>query len=69
MMESGVYFIVMALLVAELFKILIYANYMTYDVIMWTQNDVKSGKMESLWRFFLYGTETLYRCYTYHKVP
>ena len=27
MMKNGVYFIVIALLVAELFKILIYANY------------------------------------------
>ena len=48
MMESGVYFIVLALLVAELFKILIYANQMTYDVLMWTQDDVKARKMESL---------------------
>ena len=29
MIKNGVYFIVIALLVAELFKILIYANYMT----------------------------------------
>ena len=28
MMKNGVYFIVIALLVAELFKILVYANYM-----------------------------------------
>ena len=31
-MKNGVYFIVIALLIAELFKILIYANYMTCDV-------------------------------------
>ena len=32
MTKNGVYFIVIALLVAELFKILIYANYMICDV-------------------------------------
>ena len=41
MMKNGVYFIVIVLLVAELFKILVYANYMTCDVILWTQNVVK----------------------------
>ena len=41
MMQNGVYFIVIALLVAELFKILIYANYMTCDVTTGTQSDVK----------------------------
>ena len=41
MMKNGVYFIVIALLVAELFKILVYANKMTCDVTLWTQNDVK----------------------------
>ena len=40
-MKSGVYFIVIALLVAELFKILIYANEMTCDVTGWTQSGVK----------------------------
>ena len=45
MMKNGVYFIVIALLVAELFKILIYANQMTCDVIFfWTQSDEKSQK-------------------------
>ena len=44
MMKNGVYFIVIALLVAELFKILVYANYMTCDVILWTQNNVTSQK-------------------------
>ena len=41
MMKNGVYFIVIALLVAELFKILVYANEMICDVTLWTQNDVK----------------------------
>ena len=39
MMKTGVYFTVIALLVADLFK-------MTCDVTLWTQNDVKSQKME-----------------------
>ena len=41
MMKNGLYFIVIALLVATLFK-------MTFDVTLWTQNDVKSQKMEYL---------------------
>ena len=41
MVKNGVYFIVITLLVAELFKILIYANYMTCDVTGWTQSGVK----------------------------
>ena len=41
MMKNDVYFIVIALLVAELFKILGYANEITCDVTLWTQNDVK----------------------------
>ena len=40
-MKNGVYFIVIAFLVAELFKVFIYANYMTCDVILLTQNDIK----------------------------
>ena len=32
MMKNGFYFIVIAFLFAELFKILVYANLMTYDV-------------------------------------
>ena len=44
-MKNGIYFIVIALLVAVLFK-------MTCDVKLWTQNDVKSQKMEYLWRLF-----------------
>ena len=61
MMKNGVYFIVKALLFAELFK-------MTCDVTLWTQNDVKSQKMEYLLRLFLYRTETLSSCCTDHKV-
>ena len=41
MMKNGLYIIVIALLVAELFKILIYAKQRTSDVTRWTQNDVK----------------------------
>ena len=41
MMKNDIYFIVIVLLVAELFKILIYADYMTCDVTMWTQSDIK----------------------------
>ena len=41
MKKNGVYFIVMALLVAELFK-------MSSGVTLWTQNDVKSQEMEYL---------------------
>ena len=48
MTKNGVNFIVIALLVAELFKILVYANYMTSDVTLWTQNNGTSQKMEYL---------------------
>ena len=58
-MENGVYFIVILLLVAELFKLFIYANEMTCDVALWTQNNVKPQKMEYLLRLFLHRTETL----------
>ena len=34
MMKNGIYFIVIALLVADLFKILVHANYMACDVTM-----------------------------------
>ena len=44
MIKIGVYFIVIAVLVAELFKILIYANQMTCDVTTWTQSGVQSQK-------------------------
>jgi len=42
MMESGVCFIVVALLVAELFRILICAGWMACDVTVWTQSGVES---------------------------
>ena len=42
---------------------------MTSAVTKWTQNDVKSQKMEYLSRHFLFRTETLCSCYTHHKVP
>ena len=48
MMKNGVYFIVITLLVAKLFKILVYANQITSGVTLWTQNDAKSQKMEYL---------------------
>ena len=48
MIKNGVYLIAVALLVAELCKILIYANYMTCNVTMWTQSNVKSQKNEYL---------------------
>ena len=44
MMKNGVYLISIALLVAELFKILIYANYITCDVHC--GHNVKSQKNE-----------------------
>ena len=59
MMKNGVYFIVIAPLVAKLFKILINANLMTCDIKMWTQSDVKSQKIESLSRLSLYRTQTV----------
>ena len=48
MLKNGIYFIVMALLVSKLFKILIYANEMTCDISLWTQNDVKSQKKNGI---------------------
>ena len=48
MIKNGVYFIVIPLLVAELFKILLYANKITCDVTFWTQSGVKSQKIEKL---------------------
>lgn len=41
---------------------------MTCDVAMWTQNDLKSQKVVYLSQLFLHKTETLYSCYTHHKV-
>ena len=63
MMEKGIYFIVIALFVAELFKVLIYANQITCDVTQWTQNDVKQQEMEHLSKIFLYRTETFQSSY------
>ena len=40
-MKNDVYFIVIAVLVAELFKIMVYANEIPCDVTMLTQNDAQ----------------------------
>ena len=48
MTKNGVYFIVIAFLVAEF---LIYANSRTCSVTTWTQNDVKSQNMEYLCKY------------------
>ena len=47
-MTNGLYFIVIAFLFAELFKILGYANEMTCDVTLRTQNDVIQQNTEYL---------------------
>ena len=47
-MMNGLYFIVIAFLFAELFKILCYANEMTCDVTLRTQNDVLQQNTEYL---------------------
>jgi len=46
MMKNGVCFIVIALLVVELFKVLVCAGWMTGDITLWTRDDVTSQKME-----------------------
>jgi len=51
MMKNGVYFIVIALLVAELFRVLIYANWMTCDVTLVTQSGVKEQNIEYLCKY------------------
>jgi len=51
MVKSGVYFIVMALLVAELFGILICAGWMTCDVTLVTQSGVKEQNIEYLCKY------------------
>jgi len=53
-MGSGVCFVVMALLVAELFGILVYAGWMTCGVALWTHNDVKQQNMEYLCKYLVY---------------
>jgi len=68
MIRSGVCFIVVALLVAELFGILVCAGWMTGGVTLWTQSGVTSQKMEYLRRLFLCGAETLYSCCGQHRV-
>ena len=55
MMKNGVYFIVIALLVAKLFKILIYANLWRHFV---NTSGIKSHKIEYLSQLFLYRVET-----------
>ena len=52
MMQNGVYFIAIALLVAELFKILIQAKSMTFDITVWTLNYFKSQKWNISENFF-----------------
>ena len=40
MMKNGIYFIVIAFFVAELFMVLVDANWMTCDATLRTQNEV-----------------------------
>ena len=47
-MRSGIYFIVIASLGAELVKIWFYANQRTCDVTIWIQNDGKFQKSTGL---------------------
>jgi len=42
-MKNGVCFVVIAVLVAELFKMMVCAGWVTCDVAMLTQNDAKYG--------------------------
>ena len=66
MTKNGVYFIVIAFLVAELFKFwfmqIIIRGLVTSQCV---HSDVKSQKIEYLLKLFLYRTETLYSCYTH----
>ena len=43
MTKNGIHFIVIVFMVAELFKILIYANWRPFDIKRWTQNEVKEN--------------------------
>ena len=67
MIKNGVYFIVIALLVAEL-------DDLHCDVTLWTQNEPKISSAPKITKngislkTFLYRTETLYSCCTHHKV-
>jgi len=56
--QNDLCFIVIVLLVAELFGILIYAGWMGCDVAMWARGGVKSQKFEYLTRLSLSTTET-----------
>jgi len=51
MMKNGVCFVVMAFLFAELFGILVCAGWVTCDVTLWTQDDVKQQNMEYLCKY------------------
>ena len=59
MVKKDVYFIVIAFLVAELLKILIYANKRTCGVTRLTRNDVKSQNMEYLCKYKVHRVEIL----------
>jgi len=50
-MRNGIYFIVIAFCVAELFKVLVRADWMTCGVAMWTRNGVKWQNMEYLYKY------------------
>ena len=54
-MKNGIHFIVIAILVADLFKILIYANLDD----LWRQSDAKWQNMEYLCKCKMYGIEIL----------
>ena len=58
MMKNGVYFTVIAVLVAELFKTFIFPNEVTCDFQLGTESGVMSEKNEYLSRRFLYRTQT-----------
>ena len=59
MMKNGIYFIAIAFLVAELFKILVYANKTTCGVTRWTQNEGKSQNLEYLCKYYICRVEIL----------
>ena len=44
--------LMIAILLPEFFKIVMYANYLTCDVTVWAQNDVKSQKWNISEEFF-----------------
>ena len=62
MMKNGIYFFVIVLLVAELFKILIYALddlWRHRSSNAWTQSDLKLQNMEYLCKYFVYRVKIL----------